>query len=157
MVSYLLNEDRGSCPSCLKRLLQGNSLAVQWLGLRVIAAEDVGSVSGWGTNVLWAVWRGQKEKRKKKKGKVIVRLNETVNVATLRCCSSTRCDGPLYLEILEGFLSMILNYILTLTIHYPGCQTQNKEKQTHIQWALSRICKDDSTGAYVHNPFRLIG
>lgn len=97
----------------------------------------------------FSVWLGNERpvsrvvwsKRKKKKGKVIVRLNETVNVATLRCCSSTRCDCPLYLEILEGSLTMILNYILTLTIHYPGCQTQNKKKQTHIQWALLRICK----------------
>jgi len=65
MVSYLLNEDRGSCPSCLKRLLQGNFLVVQWLGLRVISAEDIGSVSGWGTTSCEPY--GMVKKRKEKK------------------------------------------------------------------------------------------
>lgn len=143
MVSYLVNEDRGSCLSCLKRLLQGNFLVVQWLGLRVISAEDIGSISGWGT--IFCEPYGM-VKKKKEKEKVIVGLNEIVNVDMLRCCSSTRYDCPLYLEILEGSLSMTLNYILTLTIHYPSCQTQNKKKQTHIHRALLHICKGPFDG-----------
>lgn len=72
---------------------------------------------------------------------VIIGLNEIMNVDMLRSCSNTRYDCPLYLEILDGSLSMIFNYTLTLTIHYPGCQTQNKKKQTYVHRALLCICK----------------
>ena len=131
MVSYLLNEDRGSCPSCLKGLLQGNSWVVQWLDstlslLKTLVQSLVGELTS--CELCGMV----KKKKAKKKKKVIIGLNEIMNVDVLRCCSNTRYDCPLYLEILDGSLSVIFNYTLTLTIHYPGCQTQNKKKQTYV-------------------------
>ena len=44
----------------------GNSLGVQWLGLRSITAESPGSIPGWGTKIPQAVWLGQKNKKEKK-------------------------------------------------------------------------------------------
>ena len=44
----------------------GNSLAVQWLGLDTFTAESVGSIPGRGTKILQAAWHGQKKKKKKK-------------------------------------------------------------------------------------------
>ena len=43
----------------------GNYLVVQWLGLCTFTAEGVGSIPGWGTNILQEAWRGRKKKRKK--------------------------------------------------------------------------------------------
>ena len=40
----------------------GTSLEVQWLGLRASTAVDTGSIPGWGTKTLQAVWRSQKKK-----------------------------------------------------------------------------------------------
>ena len=42
----------------------GTSLAVQWLGLRTLTAEGPGSIPGWGTKILQAVWHYQKKKMK---------------------------------------------------------------------------------------------
>ena len=42
----------------------GTSLAVQWLGLRTLTAEGPGSIPGWGTKILQAVWHYQKKKKK---------------------------------------------------------------------------------------------
>ena len=39
---------------------------VQWLGLRVISAEDIGSVSGWGTTSCEPYGMVKKKKEKKK-------------------------------------------------------------------------------------------
>ena len=38
----------------------GTSLAVQWLKLCASIAGGMGSISGWGTKILHAAWRGQK-------------------------------------------------------------------------------------------------
>ena len=40
---------------------QGNSLAVQWLGLCALTAEGLGSIPGRGTKTPQATWRGQKK------------------------------------------------------------------------------------------------
>ena len=40
----------------------GNSLAVQWLGLRAFTAKGTGSIPGWGTKIPHAAWHGQKIK-----------------------------------------------------------------------------------------------
>ena len=40
------------------------SLAVQQLGLHSSTARGMGSISGWGTKVLLAVWFGQRERKK---------------------------------------------------------------------------------------------
>ena len=37
----------------------GNTLTVPWLGLRAFTAEGLGSIPGWGTEILQAMWRGQ--------------------------------------------------------------------------------------------------
>ena len=37
--------------------MEGNSLAVQWLGLGAFTAEGTGSIPGWGTKKLQAVVR----------------------------------------------------------------------------------------------------
>ena len=41
-------------------LFNGNSLAVQWLGLHAFTTEGLGSIPGWGTKIPQAMWRGQK-------------------------------------------------------------------------------------------------
>lgn len=35
---------------------------VQWLGFSAFTVEGPGSIPGWGTDILQAVWRGLKEK-----------------------------------------------------------------------------------------------
>ena len=45
----------------LRKVNPGNSLAVQWLGLRAFTAEDVGSIPGRGTKVPQAVRCSQKK------------------------------------------------------------------------------------------------
>ena len=47
---------------------QGNSLAVQWLGLQASTAGNTGSVPGWGTKIPHAMWQPKTEKEKKKRG-----------------------------------------------------------------------------------------
>ena len=42
----------------------GNSLAVQWLGLRASTAGGMGSIPGWGTKIPQAPRHGQKTKQK---------------------------------------------------------------------------------------------
>ena len=42
---------------------------VQWLGTGAFSAEGPGSILGWGTNILQAVWSSQKTKTKTKKRK----------------------------------------------------------------------------------------
>ena len=42
---------------------RGNSLVVQWLGLRASTAGDTGSISGRGTKIPHAAWCGQINKR----------------------------------------------------------------------------------------------
>ena len=44
----------------VKLFSQGNSLAVQWSGLRTFTAEGAGSIPGRGTKVPQAVWYSQK-------------------------------------------------------------------------------------------------
>ena len=46
-------------------MLLGNSLAVQWLGLRALTAEGLGSIPGQGTKIPQVTWCGQKRKKKK--------------------------------------------------------------------------------------------
>ena len=41
----------------------GNSLAVQWLGLRAFTAEGVVSIPVWGTKIPQAMRHGQREKK----------------------------------------------------------------------------------------------
>ena len=50
----------------IKNLLcvAGNSLVVQWLGLRAFTAKGVGSVPGWEIKILQAMQYGQTEKKK---------------------------------------------------------------------------------------------
>ena len=45
----------------------GNSLAVQWLGLRASIAGATDSIPGWGTKMPHAMQHGQKKKKKKRK------------------------------------------------------------------------------------------
>ena len=40
----------------------GNSLVVQWLGLRAFIAEGMGLIPGQGIKILQGVWCGQKKK-----------------------------------------------------------------------------------------------
>ena len=46
----------------------GTSLAVQWLRLCASNAKGVGSIPGWGTKIPHAIWRGQENIKKKKRG-----------------------------------------------------------------------------------------
>ena len=39
-----------------------NFLAIQWLGLGIFSARDLGSVSDWGTKILQAMYCGKKKK-----------------------------------------------------------------------------------------------
>ena len=41
----------------------GNSLVVQWLGLRAFTGEGAGSIPGWGTKITQDTWHSQKKKR----------------------------------------------------------------------------------------------
>ena len=49
-----------------QRVVLGNSLTVQWLGLCTFSAEGPGSIPSQGTKILQAVWCGQKTKKEKK-------------------------------------------------------------------------------------------
>ena len=49
----------------------GNSLAIQWLGLRAFTAEGPGSIPGWGTKIPQATQCGQKFKKQKKEVYII--------------------------------------------------------------------------------------
>ena len=40
---------------------------VQWLGPGTFSAEGPGSILGWGTNILQAVWSSQEKKKKKER------------------------------------------------------------------------------------------
>ena len=51
----------------LKKTHLGTFLAVQWWRHCVSTAGDMGSIPGWGTKILHAVWSGQKKKTRKKK------------------------------------------------------------------------------------------
>ena len=42
----------------------GNSLLVQWLGLRALTARGPGSIPGWRTKIPQDTWHGQKKKKK---------------------------------------------------------------------------------------------
>ena len=44
----------------IKMSTLGNSLVVQWLGLHVLTAKDVGSIPSWGTKILQITWCSQK-------------------------------------------------------------------------------------------------
>ena len=44
----------------IQESVSGTSLAVQWLRLHASNAEDVGSISGWGTKILHSAGRSQK-------------------------------------------------------------------------------------------------
>ena len=53
-----------------RHTINGNSLVVQWLGLRASTAGGMGSIPGqgtkipgWGTKIMHAVWHGQKKKK----------------------------------------------------------------------------------------------
>ena len=46
--------------------MRGNSLVVQWLGLRASTAGSMRSVPGWGTKILQAMWYDQKKKKKER-------------------------------------------------------------------------------------------
>ena len=48
--------------ACLftKTISMGNSLVVQWLGTRLFHCHGPGSVTGWATKILQAVWHDQK-------------------------------------------------------------------------------------------------
>ena len=46
--------------SALQKPTEGNSLAVQWLGLRASSAGGTGSITGWETKIPHATWHGQK-------------------------------------------------------------------------------------------------
>ena len=50
-----------------KNTTNGNSLAVQWLGLPAFTAEGLGSVPSQGTKILQATWHSQKQKQKQNK------------------------------------------------------------------------------------------
>ena len=41
-------------------------MAVQWLGLRALTVEGLGSIPRQGIKIPQAVWHGQKKKKKKK-------------------------------------------------------------------------------------------
>ena len=53
----------------IKKTREGNSLVVQWLGLRASIAQGAwvtGSIPGWGTKIPQAKQCGKKKKKKKK-------------------------------------------------------------------------------------------
>ena len=50
--------------SAIKRNKLGNSLLVQWLGLSAFTLLGLSSISGLGTKIPQAMWRGQKKKKK---------------------------------------------------------------------------------------------
>ena len=58
--SFLL---KSNCQKILDECIPGNSLAVQWLGLRASTAGGLGLIPGWGTKIPQA---GAQPKTKKK-------------------------------------------------------------------------------------------
>ena len=42
-------------------IYMGNSLVVQWLGLRTFTTEGTGSIPGWGNKIPQAVWCSKKK------------------------------------------------------------------------------------------------
>ena len=58
------------------RRRQGNSLAVQWLGLHASTAGGMGLIPRQGTKIPQATWCGQKKKKKKKTNKMAKGLEQ---------------------------------------------------------------------------------
>ena len=71
IVSMILKfHGKASKKKCYKSVLQGNSLTVQWLGLRASTAGGTGSIPGWeGDKITQAAQCSRKIKKKKKNHK----------------------------------------------------------------------------------------
>ena len=67
-----------------QELTLGNSLVVQWLGVRALTAEGPVSMPGQGTKIPQAVWHGQKETKQKNKKQTVLFTVSCVFVLTLR-------------------------------------------------------------------------
>ena len=57
----LFRDIEGLVPDHHNRANIGNSLVVQWLGLRALTAKGLGSIPGRGTKIPKAEWCGQKK------------------------------------------------------------------------------------------------
>ena len=60
------SKNHGLCCACLSALSGkctsgGDSLVVQWLGLSIVTAEGLGSISGWGTKIPPAITQPKNE------------------------------------------------------------------------------------------------
>ena len=77
-------------PNVTERLNQiraenGNSLAVPWLGLHASTAGSTGSIPGWGTKILHAARRAQKNKQETDKGtEVLTGFDKVLSKVFLR-------------------------------------------------------------------------
>ena len=59
-IAYGCFDAKTELSSCSRNsTAQGNSLAIQWLGLHTLTAEGPGSIPGRGTKIPQAAWRGQ--------------------------------------------------------------------------------------------------
>ena len=58
MVNIILNEKRRKASHLNQQ--RGNSIAVQWLGLRAFTPEGQSSIRGWGSKIPQAARHGQK-------------------------------------------------------------------------------------------------
>ena len=58
---------KASKKKCYKSVLQGNSLTVQWLGLRASTAGGTGSIPDWGGDKIAQAAQCRRKKKKKKK------------------------------------------------------------------------------------------
>ena len=66
------------------KAFSGNSLAVQWFGLRAFTAEGPGSIPGWGTNIPQERKEGRREGGKKDIFSIIYK-----NIESLCCTPET--------------------------------------------------------------------
>ena len=49
----------------IMKVILGNSVVVQWLGLSAFTVVGLGSIPGWGSKILQAAQHGQKKRKEK--------------------------------------------------------------------------------------------
>ena len=87
----------------MKNLRSETSLMVQWLRLHASKAGGVGSIPGWGTKILHALWHGHKSTGKKK---------EKVGIERIFSCEQTE---SLLSENLSGCVHKEATFMVCIT------------------------------------------
>ena len=102
-----------------KNSKQGNSLAVQWLGLFVLTAKGLSSIPGWGTKIPQTMWHSQKKKvlsrintKGSTSGHVIIKMSKDKNkVNILKVAREKQLDmykGELFQMLKEELTPILL-------------------------------------------------